>query len=547
MRGVTAMFACFWWVAGLLFPTTNAWAGVCEGCANPRVEVRPIHFTGDVPESLQSYIRSGGGWERAWAWLNFKNRNPCADISFVMDAGWKPPETLGPGGVPGYHVESTMHFSKADPGDRTLVMRQSGWDGNEYRKSEPVLVPILGRIEVRHDLRALKSGQIYDSAQTRYDWVGDPPEGSTEFLHDGPAVIDGKTYQPADGIFIGEFSPSAAVEEEIHFSLGDIGLTIRKKETPSAGSLQVDDGSMYPPYYLIEVTEIQNQFGEPMPDQIPLALRMDEGEIDGGEPLGGWKLFTTQGAALPAPIRYRTPKCAPKTRKAVIELADVCHWHEFSHLIRQPRFRRSADLPVCGTFKGTIHYQRNVHWKDESTQPSGKMVMSVNLTETATLFVTAKHLRNVKDSSGVSELYEARPLAGRCSVSMKKITLITDKKGNWSKTVDTWQGGNWMRPEDASNLLVTIEPRQERYTIQGAIIFPPVEGTTEITSSRGMRSTMPAESWAINAGFDVDGSTDGAAVSGTWSQPAAGNTAVTATTGLLPGTTWNWRLKRVGE
>lgn len=48
-----------------------------------------------------------------------------------------------------------MHFSKGDPGARTLVLRQSEWDGNDYRESEPLPVPILGRIDVRHDLRAL--------------------------------------------------------------------------------------------------------------------------------------------------------------------------------------------------------------------------------------------------------------------------------------------------------------------------------------------------------------------------------------------------------
>lgn len=547
MRRLPAVFACFLSIAGLLFATADSLAGVCEGCANPRVEVRPIEFTGEVPESLRSYIQSGGGWERAWAWLEFKNRNPCADISFTMDPGWKEPETLGPGGTPEYHVESTMRFSKGDPGARTLVLRQSDWDGREYRKSEPALVPALGRIEVRHDLRALKNGQTYDSANTRYDWIGDPPEGSADFPHDGPAVIDGKTYHPAEGIFVGDFSPAAAIEEEIQFSQGDIGLTIRKKETPSSASIQVDDSSAYPPHYLVEVSEIKNEFGEAIPDHVPLALRADKGEIEGGEPLDGWKLFPTRGGGLASPIRYRPPKCAAKPGKATIELADVCHWHEFSHLVRQPRFRRSVDLPACGTFKGTISYQRSVHWKDESTQPSGKTFISVDLTESATVFVTARHLRNVKDSSGVSGLYEARPLAGRYSVSMTKTTVITDNKGHWTKSVDTWQGSGWMRPEDERNLLLTIEPRQKKYTIQSAILFPPVQGTTEISTSRGVKTTMPAEPWAINASFNVDGSTEGASVRGNWSQPATGNTAVTSAAGLLPGSTWNWSLSRVGE
>ena len=201
-----------------------------------------------------------------------------------------------------------------------------------------------------------------------------------------------------------------------------------------------------------------------------------------------------------------------------------------------------------GDFNGTITYQRHVHWKDESEQPSGSLFMSVDLDENATIHVAARYLRTIKYSSGDSEvLYEATALSGNFSVSMKKIIVITDNDGNWTKNVDFWQGDKMIEPESGSNLLLTIEQQKKSYTIQSAISFPSVNGTSETTSSRGAKLTMEAENWRCHASFVVDGPTDGNSVNGNWSKPVTGNLAVTAAAGLLPGSTWNWSLSRTNK
>jgi hypothetical protein len=197
-----------------------------------------------------------------------------------------------------------------------------------------------------------------------------------------------------------------------------------------------------------------------------------------------------------------------------------------------------------GDFNGTITYQRLVQWKDESEQPAGTTFTSVDLNENATIHVTARYLRTISESDGVSELYEASPLSGNFSVSMKKVAIITDKNGHWTKMVDTWQGDKMIEPESGSNILLTIEPQKNRYTLQAAIYFPAVEGTTETTSSEGANWTTEAESWSCDASFDYEGESDGNSVYKNWSEPAIINMAVSPVSGLLPGTTWNWSLSR---
>ncbi|MBE0678791.1 MAG: hypothetical protein IH592_08500, partial [Bacteroidales bacterium] len=198
-----------------------------------------------------------------------------------------------------------------------------------------------------------------------------------------------------------------------------------------------------------------------------------------------------------------------------------------------------------GDFNGTIMYERQVHWKDESEDPSGKTFKSVDLVENATIHVAARYLRTIRDSDGLRELYEAKPLAGNFSVTMKKTVILTDNKGHWTKNVDAWQGDEMMKPESGSNILLTIEPQKKSYRLQIAVYFPSIKGTTEISSSRGVNMEMEAaDVWRCIATFEVDGSSDGNIVIGHWSQPAIGILAVSGISGLYPGTTWNWTLGR---
>jgi len=192
-------------------------------------------------------------------------------------------------------------------------------------------------------------------------------------------------------------------------------------------------------------------------------------------------------------------------------------------------------------FNGKITYERHVHWKDIANLSYGTMTTTVDLDETLTVLVNAGYLR---DSYG-SQLYEASPLSGKSVVSMTKTVLITENDGDWNKTIDTWKGEGSLDPEDSSNLLLTIDTREKTYTMSAAIFCPVVNGTTEITDSKGSKMTSEAaDSWRLNASFDMDGITDGNLVKGSWSDPAIRNQAVTPQTGLLPGTSWEWSLNR---
>ena len=197
-----------------------------------------------------------------------------------------------------------------------------------------------------------------------------------------------------------------------------------------------------------------------------------------------------------------------------------------------------------GAFTGTITYKRNVHWKDESEQPAGSSSMSVDLDESAMINVVARFVRTYKEGNDVIELYEANQLSGNCSVVMRKISVVTDKEGTWSKITDNWQGDKMIEPESGSNLLLTINTTKNTYTFQASIYFTPVEGTTEISSSKGLRSTSEAEPWGVNASLEMEDKIKGILIIGNWSEPAIEKIAVTPQAGLLPGSTWNWSLSR---
>lgn len=51
---------------------------------------------------------------------------------------------------------------------------------------------------------------------------------------------------------------------------------------------------------------------------------------------------------------------------------------------------------VEGDFTGTLTYQRHVHWKDESEEPSGSRFHSFDLDESATIHISSSYLRTIK-------------------------------------------------------------------------------------------------------------------------------------------------------
>lgn len=197
-----------------------------------------------------------------------------------------------------------------------------------------------------------------------------------------------------------------------------------------------------------------------------------------------------------------------------------------------------------GDFNGTIMYQRQVHWKDESRSTYSNVSVTVDLVENASINVAAKYLRTISNSTGVYELFGTESLSGNFSVTMKKVSVITDHQGNWTKIVDTWQGDEMLDPETAGNILLTIEPKKKKYTLQPQLYFPSFDGQTVTTTSEGGHMVTDPGSWACNASFEFEGYTDGNSVNDSWSEPAIGNIAVSPQSGLISGATWNWSMSR---
>jgi hypothetical protein len=197
-----------------------------------------------------------------------------------------------------------------------------------------------------------------------------------------------------------------------------------------------------------------------------------------------------------------------------------------------------------GDFNGTIMYERQVHWEDEAKSTYSTIFKKVDVVENASINVAAKYLRTITDTQGKSELFEAKPLSGNFSASVTKVTVVTDHHGDWTKTVETWQGDKMMDPESFSNILLTVEPQKKNYILQAEIRFPGIEGDTEYTTSGGAHWTTDTEPWGLNASFEYEGQTDGNSVNGHWSQPATGPILVLPSSGFIPGATWNWSMSR---
>jgi hypothetical protein len=185
----------------------------CGDCINPLVQMMPMQIGGDIPDfsdySGWNDIKNGlvdiadalqRGFEFA---VNVRKTNPCADIYYEMES---PSEDavrhIGPLGKAKYEIRSWAVIEKSSDGEQTLV-RQAYKDEVSYQ-----LVPILGRIQISHDLVALKNNQNYDSGTQIIDWIADPPSDDyTYFQAAGESTtINGQIYHGGDGIFTGEFS-----------------------------------------------------------------------------------------------------------------------------------------------------------------------------------------------------------------------------------------------------------------------------------------------------------------------------------------------------
>lgn len=331
----------------------------CGECANPLVQVLDVQLGEDVPDFASWGYHYDKDWEslqgtasqfqRGTAiFMKFKDENPCADLYYMIyDAAQRKDVRVGAGpGDAKYFVETVIWIVREDVQEQKALVK-TAWvitvpdpDGlgniivDEGRGLG--LVDLKGKVFVDHSLRAAKNSRVYDSGTQVWDWVPSPPpdeqtpQGEKSYAY-GYAYgekleVDGEVYMAEDGLVLGEFSPASLAGEAPHFDKGDIGLTIRKTETPQSCMLDVDDSEEHAPYYHLSLKEITNRFHDPLPGNVRVALRADKGTIENGEVIDGWSVFNTQGAKTVERIKYRPPQCAD-AKEDKLEIAGVCEFH----------------------------------------------------------------------------------------------------------------------------------------------------------------------------------------------------------------------------
>jgi len=356
----------------------------CEECQNPIVELKNLEI-GDfktAADDIEEMSKEFYGWDdllgkkgisafdvlqRGFEFLSGINkRNPCADIYYNYEDFESEIIRFGANkGQAKYNIESTLNFSKkASGGEKALVRhvvyqvteldvplkRYFKLDDShtieltEYYDVKEIsnklkLIPKKGTVEIVNELLALKNDDVYDTGSFQMDWVSDPDQNEAYFSAIGETLtVDGQTYQGSEGgLICGNFSTGTIAGAPIIFDKGDIGLTIRKKETPSSCSADVDDISKFPPHYKLKVTDIKNQINETMPNNVKIALKAESGKILSGEEHNGWRIFNTINGQIPDGIIYDPPSCA-EAKVDIVKVAGICDYHDGVPSVGKPRF-----------------------------------------------------------------------------------------------------------------------------------------------------------------------------------------------------------------
>lgn len=366
-------------------------AGDCSECDNPLVEIKNCDFEGDIPE-FDEY----GGWKEAKEgdvdvgsqmargieiFGRLKQNNPCADVYYIVNPPDRAPYRVGAKGDAKFEVRSTATIHKCVNGETTVVRHvvdkqipldppQMSPQGNlisftvENILDEFQLVPVNSQVFVKHELVALKNGVVYDKGDDLLDWVDPSPEEGGNYFYDEDASVEsgGYTILPNDGLIVGPTSPMTFASLTIHFDKGDIGETIRKKETPASCSVDVDDQDEFPPYYKLKISDITNKFNETMPDNVKVALKVEKGKIHkGGEKLDDWYVFKTTGGKITDKILYLPPQCE-EAQEDKISFAQVCDYHDGPESVGKTQFSRKIPNKQCFdatlTITGTLEISK---------------------------------------------------------------------------------------------------------------------------------------------------------------------------------------------
>lgn len=321
----------------------------CEECQNPLVGLAEMDITGDLEtvrdiiEGYMDYEFTGRLPERIAGWDNLLKRkdgstdrildldvnarvmalntlrleNPCAKLILNYN-------TIG--AAKKYRIESTAEIKIGNGQVEVEHVTDTG--------IEKLSVPRIGTINIKHVLIALKNGQIYDTGEEVIDWVTPPPP---------PSDI----YKATQGIIIpGYFDTHLLHGQKISLSHGDVGITIRKKETPSDCSVDVDDISKFPPNYKLKVSDIKNQFNETMPNNVKIALKAEFGKILSGEESNGWRIFITTNGQISDEILYSPPSCA-EAKVDILKVAGICDYHDGTPSVGKPQFDQNITNSRC--------------------------------------------------------------------------------------------------------------------------------------------------------------------------------------------------------
>jgi len=372
--------------------------GPCSDCPNPLVELKDIRLGGSLPEisNYGGWYEAGQGYAdvfsrylRGMDYLCWRDEHPCADVQYYVDVGdeyvGSQPMRMGPRGKPKYEVRSEILIVQDTQGSkvpiRHIVEKQTRlkepvtsqggnlqWHTVETISDKVELVPLLGSISVEHQLVALKNNQVYDKGNSVIDWVASPPpDEGPDVLEPGQSKVThsyfcawkesisdgGQVCTSHDGLVIGDFAPGDLASVRVAFTKGDIGITIRKTETPSTAVIQVDDRSAYSPHLKLSVTDIRNQFDEPLPDNVRIAIQAEKGRIASGEKwVGGWSVFTTRQGAIREQVLYEPPDCDEGSIDT-LWIAAVCDYHDGPASVSRSRIQQKVANPHC--FDLTVH------------------------------------------------------------------------------------------------------------------------------------------------------------------------------------------------
>jgi hypothetical protein len=348
----------------------------CGECPHPLIEMKAMTIDGDIPKHFKNFgVEMAAAYWSGWTWVLFKRLNPCCDSYYILDIEGDLSRHGKKTGKAKYIIRPWAVITTASEGEQALIRHGKGFHGGEendgWTTLEPVLVPCLGTIQINHELICLKNNQVYDEIVDVIDWIPDPPENEDYFAANESAVIDGETYIPGDGLIYGkDWGPACIADGYLKFDKGDVGITIRKKETPSSCSVDVDDIFRFPPHYILRITDIKNQFNETMPNNVKIALKTELGHIINGEELDGWWVFNSTDGQISEEILYHPPACE-EAKVDTLTVAGICDYHDGPPSVGKPQFDRKVTNSRCYEAVVTmtsIHTKKKKY--DRSSDPS---------------------------------------------------------------------------------------------------------------------------------------------------------------------------------